>query len=193
MTVYTGAMNAIKKALIGNLPTIRNQADTLDYITAATDGLQFQWFTDTMKTSGTGVSSTEISIATEINRIKSLPVTTDQNKKDKLKAISDLTKNFMTADNVDLFSNGAILDVMGQLNTCFDSENGPPVLGFLSSYQSLISAQSGKELSVGQSLIKSQGSIIQQSSSNQQALADIGPSILALFGSISTFLSESIF
>ena len=204
MSNTSNAVNQIVAALMVNLSTIQTHAATISNLTDATNALQENW---SNRIPDLDHDDLDKAIQKELDYIEGMTPkkgeSDDDFKKRKQAEIKDnLVNKYMLAPKggdytqnqlLSHWSSQAVTRVQGLLSSCYDKDGGPPVMGVLSSFLSMVGSESTQELTPMQSLVKSEGSIVQQDASAQQPLADAGNSFVTLLGSTASFLQQSYY
>lgn len=165
-------------ALMGNLDTLGTGNDALNIWTNTTASLNTTWQT------GPIGGNTDID-----NQIAAIAGAS--NPQDAQKLMAAFITNEMTAENVNKFNVGNISALLSALaGACQGGgDAGASQMASIQSYGNLVTAQQQLQTSTGDTESKSQASFIQQATSAQQPIADLGSSVVALLNiSLVSFL-----
>ncbi len=165
----------VSKNLMGNLDTLAASNSGLNIWTDTTANLNTYWQTG-------GDVDTK-------NEIQAIADSTSPDAAQKLMA-AFITNN-MTAENVNKFSVADISLLLSALaGACAGGgDAGASQMASIQSYGNLVSAQQQLQTSTGDTESKSQASFIQQSTSAQQSVSDLGSSVVAILNiSLVSFL-----
>lgn len=189
----------IYNALMMNLDTIQTHAMTQNNLTDATNQLQTNWSNRKRDIVNDPLDAL---IQQKLDAIDDVLNAKDPDLAKARGLIDDLIHTCMLPPKgspytqnqlLSHWSNQQIADVQARLSSCYDKDASPPVAAELSSFLNLVQAETTQELTPLQSLVKSEGSVIQKDGDAQQPLADAGNSFVTLFGSAANFLQQSYF
>jgi hypothetical protein len=94
-------------------------------------------------------------------------------------------------DGVYKFSMQDISLLLTQLSQHWDATGGPVLMSTIQQFGNLVSATQQIETSTGDTETKAEASYLQQSTSAQQTISDMGTSAIGILGSISSLLMQS--
>lgn len=161
--------------LMGNLGTLSSQNGTLNLWTTATANLNTAYLTGSN-------SKTAQDIWADITAVK----TKDMSVADFLSKWMGNQGNFVSD-----FCQGMISQLLDALSANWNSTTGPTQMSEIQTFGNLVSAQQQKETSTGDTQSKAEASLLQQSTSAQQPISDLGTAAIGILGSISSLLMQS--
>lgn len=161
----------VRTNLIGNLSTLGVGNASLNVWTTNNAALMKAW--------QVGDKNSEIS-----EKIKN-----DVNNPEEL---ADFLNKYLNNDNLYKFSLADVAALLTKVaGPCWDKDKGSFQMSEIQQFGNLISAQQQIETSTGDTETKAQASYLQQSTSAQQTVSDMGSSAVGILGSIAGLLNQS--
>jgi hypothetical protein len=159
--------NSVCTSLLGNLSTLAAGNSTLNIWTQSTGDLNAAWQTGpSPMTSAINKISDKDSLQNIINELN------DPNQ-------------FCTSDI------SLLLQKLATYGDFSSGGTGPTQMSEIQTFGNLVSATQQIQTSTGDTESKSQASFIQQTTSSQQPIADMGNSAIGILGSVSSMLMQS--
>jgi hypothetical protein len=172
--------NSVINNILGNLKTLEVGTQSLNIWTDSTADLTSAWQTGDSK------------VDPLIDAINKMPDSTDDEKAAKLAALKNFIDTYENLGNLGQFSVKDTATLLTILTAVWPGDgSGTGLMSAIQTYGQLVSAQKDLETSTGETESKAEGAFIQQLTSAQQPVADMGTAGLGIVKTLAGVLAQN--